>query len=104
MDGLPFVAFFSPGDITELRPIEPSLARVRVEKSGSLQVQGSRRRASAAARSSPPCSRLARRLVPSQTSRPWLRTRTLIVAPRCSSAPVSYTHLRAHETDSYLVC
>ena len=47
------VAFFSPGDITELRPIEPSLARVRVEKSGSLQVQGSRRRASAAARSSP---------------------------------------------------
>jgi hypothetical protein len=61
------VAFFSPGDITELRPIEPSLARVRVEKSGSLQVQGSRRRASAAARSSPPCSRLARRLVRSQT-------------------------------------
>ena len=61
------VAFFSPGDITELRPIEPSLARVRVEKSGSLQVQGSRRRASAAARSSPPCSRPARRLVRSQT-------------------------------------
>ena len=22
----------------------------------------------------------------------------------CSVAPVSYTHLRAHETDSYLVC
>jgi MFS family permease len=58
------IAFFSPGDITELRPIEPSLARVRVEKSGSLQIQGSRRRASAAARSSPPCSRPARRLAP----------------------------------------
>ena len=54
MDGLPFRAFFSPGDITELPPIEPRLARVRVEKSGSLQVLGSRRRASAAARSSPP--------------------------------------------------
>src|SRR5664279_135144 len=25
-------------------------------------------------------------------------------APRRCSAPVSYTHLRAHETDSYLVC
>src|SRR5664279_2826146 len=24
--------------------------------------------------------------------------------PHCPSHPVSYTHLRAHETDSYLVC
>src|SRR5664279_4922035 len=24
--------------------------------------------------------------------------------PRCGTGPVSYTHLRAHETDSYLVC
>src|SRR5680860_1915955 len=23
---------------------------------------------------------------------------------RCTGGPVSYTHLRAHETDSYLVC
>src|SRR5664279_6093232 len=26
------------------------------------------------------------------------------VHPRCLARPVSYTHLRAHETDSYLVC
>src|SRR5664279_2834505 len=26
------------------------------------------------------------------------------VRGRCGPAPVSYTHLRAHETDSYLVC
>src|SRR5664279_3846686 len=25
-------------------------------------------------------------------------------APRVNDKPVSYTHLRAHETDSYLVC
>nr|CUV35834.1 protein of unknown function [Ralstonia solanacearum] len=27
-----------------------------------------------------------------------------IKCPACESVPVSYTHLRAHETDSYLVC
>src|SRR5664279_1964871 len=27
-----------------------------------------------------------------------------VSAQRCMAATVSYTHLRAHETDSYLVC
>jgi hypothetical protein len=81
------VAFLSPGDMTELRPIEPSLARVRVEKSGNFQVQGCRWRARAAAPSKPPVlvAGEATTFLPDQSS--WLRTRTLIVAPRCSSAP-----------------
>src|SRR5665647_3751595 len=29
---------------------------------------------------------------------------TLVGQGACAPAPVSYTHLRAHETDSYLVC
>src|SRR5680860_1422303 len=45
-----------------------------------------------------------------RTSRParWLRglgrRRSTFGLPDDSSSPVSYTHLRAHETDSYLVC
>src|SRR5680860_934522 len=31
----------------------------------------------------------------------WRLRRCLVMLPRL---PVSYTHLRAHETDSYLVC
>src|SRR5680860_1659267 len=40
----------------------------------------------------------------------WLSTRASVHIIRCTSSildisrPVSYTHLRAHETDSYLVC
>src|SRR5665647_3024898 len=35
----------------------------------------------------------------------WNRTsQSSVVMPDGSIVPVSYTHLRAHETDSYLVC
>src|SRR5665647_776950 len=36
-----------------------------------------------------------------------IQDRSLVINPDCQggvSTPVSYTHLRAHETDSYLVC
>src|SRR5664279_5699319 len=42
-----------------------------------------------------------------QKALPYVRTRRLSYRTRKSASPfrpVSYTHLRAHETDSYLVC
>src|SRR5665647_3726667 len=50
-----------------------------------------------------------RRILRSTTAgtRAWLFTvarRLVIDEWRSSRSPVSYTHLRAHETDSYLVC
>src|SRR5680860_1731235 len=58
-----------------------------------------------------PMPRLRRLLYPSTISSPGraLSTRSGASHGRCGTpaahtGPVSYTHLRAHETDSYLVC
>src|SRR5664279_6291043 len=48
--------------------------------------------------STPPQASLALRPARSQPA----QRRTFV--PRLRPGPVSYTHLRAHETDSYLVC
>src|SRR5664279_4887169 len=43
-------------------------------------------------------------LVAAARVRRWLRDGAFDVVHVHEPAPVSYTHLRAHETDSYLVC